>query len=84
MATHSYNFAKYLEIRRTSKEQVMYHNLYKGRNFLSDERKELSWISGMNDDSEAIYSQSAYTMDEIRYNHIMIADNKLLDEVYEL
>lgn len=84
VATHSYNFAKYLEIRRTSKEQVMYHNLYKGRNFLSDELKALSWISGMNDDSEAIYSQSAYTMDEIRYNHIMIADNKLLDEVYEL
>ena len=38
---------------------------------------------GINDD-EAIYSQSAYRMDEIKHNHIMIADNKLLDEVYEL
>ena len=38
---------------------------------------------GMNDD-EAVYSQSAYRMDEIKHNHIMIADNKLLDEVYEL
>ena len=28
-ATHSYNFSKYLEIRRTKKEQVIYHNLYK-------------------------------------------------------
>ena len=28
-ATHSYNFSKYLEIRRTKKEQVFYHNLYK-------------------------------------------------------
>jgi predicted ATPase len=28
VATHSYNFAKYLEIRRTSAEQVRFHNLY--------------------------------------------------------
>lgn len=28
-ATHSYNFSKYLEIRRMKKEQVIYHNLYK-------------------------------------------------------
>ena len=39
---------------------------------------------GMYDESEAVYSQSAYTMDEIKCNHIMIADNELLDEVYEL
>lgn len=84
VATHSYNFAKYLEIRRTSKEQVMFHNLYKSRNSLSDEQKAFSWNHARNDDSEAIYSQSAYRMDEIKYNHIMIADNNLLDEVYEL
>ena len=84
-ATHSYNFAKYLEIRRTSKEQVLFHNLYKSRNFLSDEaQKSFLGINEMNDDSEAIYSQSAYKMDEIKHNHIMIADNNLLDEVYEL
>ncbi len=29
LATHSYNFAKYLEIRRTDKEQVLFHNIYK-------------------------------------------------------
>ncbi|MFR8117761.1 MAG: AAA family ATPase [Lachnospira sp.] len=29
LATHSYNFAKYLEIRRTEKEQVLIHNLYR-------------------------------------------------------
>lgn len=39
---------------------------------------------GMDDNSEAIYSQSADKMDKIKYNHIMDADNKLLDEVYEL
>lgn len=65
LATHSYNFAKYLEIRRTNREQVMFHNLYKSSNL-------------------EIYSQSAERMDKIEYNHIMTADNKLLDEVYEL
>ncbi|MCI8981704.1 MAG: AAA family ATPase [Hungatella sp.] len=65
VATHSYNFAKYLEIRRENKEQVMFHNLYLG-------------------DDEAVYSQSAYKMDEIEKNHIMMADNKLLDEIYDL
>lgn len=32
VATHSYNFAKYLEIRRSEKEQVRFHNLYKNEN----------------------------------------------------
>lgn len=64
VATHSYNFAKYLEIRRTAKEQVVFHNLYK---------KDLN-----------IYSQSAYRMEDLKPNHIMIADNKLLDEVYDM
>ncbi len=82
VATHSYNFAKYLEIRRANKEQVMFHNLYKSRNSLSDETQKN--FPEINDDSEAIYSQSAYRMDEIKHNHIMIADNALLDEVYEL
>lgn len=81
-ATHSYNFAKYLEIRRTSMEQVMFHNLYKSQNFLSDEMEKV--FPEINDGGEAIYSQSAFRMDEIKYNHIMIADNDLLDEVYEL
>ena len=82
LATHSYNFAKYLEIRRTSREQVMFHNLYKSRNLFTDEMQKA--FPEINDDSEAIYSQSAYRMDEIKHNHIMIADNDLLDEVYEL
>lgn len=82
LATHSYNFAKYLEIRRTNKEQVMFHNLYKGRNLFSDDMQKL--LPGMDNGDEAIYSQSANRMDEIKYNHIMTADNKLLDEVYEL
>ena len=82
LATHSYNFAKYLEIRRTDKEQVMFHNLYKSRNLFPDDRKKV--FPGMDNSDEAIYSQSADRMDDIKYNHIMTADNKLLDEVYEL
>ncbi len=82
LATHSYNFAKYLEIRRTNKEQVMFHNLYKGHNLLPDNVQKV--FPEMDSGDEAIYSQSADRMDEIKYNHIMAADNKLLDEVYEL
>ena len=65
IATHSYNFAKYLEIRRTSKEQVQFHNLYHA-------------------DEIGIDNDSAYFMGDLKQNHIMIADNKLLDEVYNL
>ena len=61
-ATHSYNFAKYLEIRRTEKEQVMFHNLYK-------------------DEHQVVVPSSAYRMDDLEQNHIMMADNALLDEV---
>lgn len=82
LATHSYNFAKYLEIRRTNNEQVMFHNLYRSHNLFSNEMQKI--FPGMDDNSEAIYSQSADKMDKIKYNHIMDADNKLLDEVYEL
>lgn len=82
VATHSYNYAKYLEIRRTDKEQVMFHNLYKSRGHFSDETQKK--VPGMNDNIETIYSQSANKMDEIRHNHIILADNELLDEVYEL
>lgn len=81
VATHSYNFAKYLEIRRKEKEQVMFHNLYKGNAQLPEKMKN---VFPERSSSEIIYSQSAYRMEEIDQNHIMIADNKLLDEVYEL
>ena len=66
LATHSYNFAKYLEIRRTEKEQVLIHNLYR------------------NDLGKEIMSVSAYKMEDLEPNHIMMADNKLLDEVYNM
>ena len=66
LATHSYNFAKYLEIRRTEKEQVLIHNLYR------------------NDLGKEIMSVPAYKMEDLEPNHIMMADNQLLDEVYNM
>lgn len=66
VATHSYNFAKYLEIRRTETEQVQFHNLYHSKQ------------------PGVIEASSAYHMEDLHDNHIMMADNKLLDEIYDL
>lgn len=65
-ATHSYNFAKYLEIRRTESDQVQFHNLHHS------------------EQPGVIEASSAYRMEDLHYNHIMMADNKLLDEIYDL
>lgn len=83
VATHSYNFAKYLEIRRKNKEQVMFHNLYKGTSELSDSLKDMSEKNEETGEEE-VYSNSAYRMEDLEANHIMMADNSLLDEVYRL
>lgn len=66
VATHSYNFAKYLEIRRTENEQVQFHNLYHS------------------EQPGVIEASSAYRMEDLHDNHIMMADNELLDEIYDL
>lgn len=66
IATHSYNFAKYLELRRDTNKQVKFHNLYRSSS-----------------ESGVILSNSADRMEDVSPNHIMIADIKLLDEVYE-
>ncbi len=70
VATHSYNFAKYLEIYRSEKEQVQFHSLYKG-------------TSETNDDGDIVYCTSAFSMEELQPNHIMMADEKLLDMIYD-
>lgn len=84
IATHSYNFAKYLEIRRSEKEQVMFHNLYKGTPELPQSMEIFSALDGDNEQEMEIYGDSAYKMEDLKPNHIMIADNKLLDEVYNM
>ncbi len=82
VATHNYNFAKYLEIRRTETKQVMFHNLYRGDHELAEEMEGV--FPELSGKEETVYSESAYRMEDMKQNHIMIADNKLLDEVYEL
>ena len=80
IATHSYNFAKYLEIRRKEKNQVMFHNLYHGTSAVSKQIPNVITDRKQRDDE--IYSQSAYYLQELNPNYIMIADSRLLDEVY--
>ena len=81
IATHSYNFAKYLEIRREKPEEVLFHNLYRG----STERPEnMQRIFPEAPNGQAIYSETAERLDELAFNHIMNADERLLNEVYDM
>lgn len=81
IATHSYNFAKYLEIRREKKEQVIFHNFYKASSEMSEELKDI--FEDTNHKENEIYSHSAYKLEDLVENHIIMADSKLLDEVYD-
>lgn len=84
VATHSYNFAKYLEIRRSETSQVMFHSLYKGTSELPYTLEKAMGIKDGSHRKDEIYSTSAYKMEDLTPNHIMMADNKLLDEVYDM
>ena len=81
LATHSYNFAKYLEIRRKDPQSVMFHNLYWGSSEPPEAPEDVFCDSSH---GSVIYSSSAYEMEKISHNHIMLADEKLLDEIYDL
>lgn len=75
VATHSYSFAKYLEIRREKNEQVLFHDLYKdAKKFELNEHVE----------GNSVFSQSAYKLEDLKFNHLMSADMKLLDEIYKM
>ena len=80
IATHSYNFSKYLEILRKDQEQVQFHNLYKGTSEMPDTLKK--HFPDGNQRADEIYGESAYTLEELQPNHIMMADEMLLDMVY--
>ena len=81
VATHSYNFAKYLEILRNEEEQVQFHNIYKRISDVYDEGKDsLKDIQR----SGTVCCSSAYTLEKLGSNHIMAADIELLDRIYDL
>ena len=82
LATHSYNFAKYLEILRFDKEQVQFHNLYKGTSALPEGLNKT--FSDHNQRADEVYSASAYTLEDLGPNRIMAADTALLDKIYGL
>lgn len=81
VATHSYNFAKYLELLRTSEEQVQFHNLYKGTSELPELLRAFAPANYHRDD--IIYGESSFKMEQLQPNHLMRADEKLLDMVFE-
>ena len=81
LATHSYNFAKYLEIRRITQEQVLFHNLYWGPSEIPVEPGPAFQTHA---EDRAVYSRSAPFLADLSQNHIMLADEELLNEVYHL
>ena len=80
LATHSYNFAKYLEIRRDVSAQVLFHNLYWGNSEISKPYIEI--LPETNTERRVIYGRTSADLEGLPGNHIMAADEKLLDEVY--
>ncbi|MCM1121496.1 MAG: ATP-binding protein [Eubacterium sp.] len=77
VATHSYNLAKYFEMRRTREEQVLYHNLYHASSKVAQEYK---LPVKDNEEKTAVYSKSAYYLSQLGRNKIITADEQLLDE----
>ena len=63
ISTHSYNLAKYFEVKRTEKNQVLFHSLYKNGN--------------------EVLAQTEEYFGKLSNNKIILADEKLLDEVFE-
>ena len=81
LATHSYNFAKYLEILRSDKEQVQFHNLYRGTSELPEKLNKI--LPDCNQREDEVYSTSACALEGLGSNHIMSADTALLDKIYD-
>ena len=77
IATHSYNLAKYFEIRRENKEQVQYHNLYKDS---SEVAGEYQLPEDFLSEENSIFGKSANYLSELKGNRIVDADDRLLDE----
>lgn len=80
IATHSYNLAKYFEIRRTKEEQVLFHNLYCASSRVAPEYKLQVENEGV---KSAVYSKSAHYLSQLGRNKMILADEQLLDEAME-
>lgn len=80
VATHSYNLAKYFEIRRDKESQVLYHNLYRASTEIAQEYK---LPEGKNTGIKEVYGKSASYLSQLKGNKIIMADERLLDEALE-
>ena len=78
VATHSYNFAKYLEISSLENEQILFHNLYWSDDVYHYENGLLR-----KDERKTIRCESNKALGDLQYNHIMDADEKLLNKIYD-
>lgn len=82
IATHSYNLAKYFEIKRTEKDSVLFHNLYREKKTSqrkdNDEEKILAFF-----ENKGVKAQSSEYFGKLTNNPIIVADTKLFDEVIE-
>lgn len=63
ISTHSYNLAKYFEVKRKKNNQVLFHSLYKNGN--------------------EVLAQTEKYFGKLSNNKIILADEKLLDEVFD-
>lgn len=80
VATHSYNLAKYFEIRRKKETQVLYHNLYRAS---TEVATEYQLFPIENDEATEVYGKSAFFLSQLKGNKIVMADERLLDEALE-
>lgn len=77
IATHSYNLAKYFEIRRKKEEQVLYHNLYRAFAEMPLDDKRYNTLE---EGEIEIYGRSANYLSILKGNKIVEADESLLEE----
>ncbi|MBQ6887639.1 MAG: AAA family ATPase [Lachnospiraceae bacterium] len=80
VATHSYNLAKYFEIRRKEETQVLYHNLYRASAKVAEEYHP---FKTENEEETEVYGKSAFYLSQLKGNKIVMADEHLLDEALE-
>ncbi|MEG2251391.1 MAG: AAA family ATPase [Bacilli bacterium] len=78
IATHSYNLAKYFEVKKKQCDSIMYHSLYhkKDKDIKNNDSYKLVPSSG-------VMVQSKHFFGDLETNPIIEADSKLLDEVIE-
>lgn len=81
IATHSYNLAKYFEVKRTKINQVMYHSLYHKNELDENTESNLDIINIF--DVKGVQVQSNEYFGKLKKNPIIDADSLLLDKVIE-